>query len=305
LALPLLKRGVPVNILHLENVSYAESWKNTKVLLMSYANMKPLDGKVHQYIADWVKRGGVLIYSAADNDPFQTVLEWWNQNGNHFNAPSEHLFQLMGLSRQAKEGRYVYGKGVVYVIRQDPKDFVLYKNSDMKLISLVKQAYEKDSRCGTLCFKNSFYLERGPYDIISVLDEGVDTKPFTVNGMLIDLYDPSLPILTSKQINVGEQSLLYDINRVSNSKHPQVLAAASRVYDEKNTSNSYSFVVKSPLNTTNIMRVLLPRMPKAVIVSDAKGQKMNNVKYEWDKRSRTCLLGFENYPEGVSVIFNW
>jgi len=305
LALPLLKRGVPVNILHLENVSYAESWKNTKVLLMSYANMKPLDGKVHQYIADWVKRGGALIYSAADNDPFQTVLEWWNQNGNHFNAPSEHLFQLMGFSRQAKEGRYVYGKGVVYVIRQDPKDFVLNINSDMKLISLVKQAYEKDSRCGTLCFKNSFYLERGPYDIISVLDEGVDAKPFTVNGMLIDLYDSSLPILTSKQINVGEQSLLYDINRVSNSKHPQVLAAASRVYDEKDTNNSYSFVVKSPLNTTNIMRVLLPRMPKTVIVSDAKGQKMNNVKYEWDKRSRTCLLGFENYPEGVSVIFNW
>ena len=39
MALPLLKRGVPVHILHLENVSYPETWKDTKVLLMTYSNM--------------------------------------------------------------------------------------------------------------------------------------------------------------------------------------------------------------------------------------------------------------------------
>ena len=70
-ALPFLKRGVPVHLMHIENVSYPENWKDTKVLLMSYSNMKPLDEKAHQYIADWVKKGGVLVYSATDRDSFQ------------------------------------------------------------------------------------------------------------------------------------------------------------------------------------------------------------------------------------------
>jgi hypothetical protein len=80
LALPLLKRGVPVSITHLENTGYADTWKDVKVLLMTYSNMKPLDPKAHQDLADWVKKGGVIVYCGRDNDPYQQVLEWWNQN---------------------------------------------------------------------------------------------------------------------------------------------------------------------------------------------------------------------------------
>ena len=80
-ALPLLKRGVPVKTVHIENLGYKEALADTKVLLMTYANMKPLEPEAHSHIADWVKKGGVLIYSGTDNDPFQNVREWWNTNG--------------------------------------------------------------------------------------------------------------------------------------------------------------------------------------------------------------------------------
>ena len=50
---------------------------------MTYSNMKPLDSKAHAYIADWVKAGGNLIYAGRDDDPFQTVSEWWNKDGNN------------------------------------------------------------------------------------------------------------------------------------------------------------------------------------------------------------------------------
>lgn len=85
--LPLLKRGVPVDIVHMENTPFAQTFKDLKVLVMSYSNMKPLDAKYHGYIADWVKNGGALIYCGEDIDPYQTVLEWWNTNGNQYNAP--------------------------------------------------------------------------------------------------------------------------------------------------------------------------------------------------------------------------
>lgn len=55
-ALPFLKRGVPVKTLHIENVGYPETWKDTKVLVMTYSNMKPLEPAAHNHIAEWVKR---------------------------------------------------------------------------------------------------------------------------------------------------------------------------------------------------------------------------------------------------------
>jgi hypothetical protein len=306
LALPFVKRGVPVHIIHLENVAYPETWKGTKLLLMSYSNMKPLDSKVHQYIADWVKNGGVLVYCARDNDPFQTVSEWWNQKGNDFKSPSEHLFMLMNMPRAAKAGRYVYGKGQVYVIRQDPKEFVLTRSGDKDLVSTVQQLYEKEAKAGSLKFKNSFYLERGAYDLVSVLDEGiVSNEPYKVRGMLIDLFDPALPVLTEKIVKPGEQSFLLDIRRVAYPLKPQVLAAASRVYNETRVKNSYSFITKSPLNTTDVMRVLLPAAPKQVVVKDANGKVMNLSKAKFDSKSRTYLLEFENNPDGIHVSFNW
>lgn len=59
--------------------------------------MKPLESEAHSHIADWVKKGGVLIYSGTDNDPFQNVREWWNTNGHNYTTPSAHLFEQMGL----------------------------------------------------------------------------------------------------------------------------------------------------------------------------------------------------------------
>lgn len=97
---------------------------------MTYANMKPLEPEAHSHIADWVKKGGVLIYSGTDNDPFQNVREWWNTNGHNYATPSAHLFEQMGLPAWPNQGEYSYGKGTVCVIRTDPKDYVLHEGGD-------------------------------------------------------------------------------------------------------------------------------------------------------------------------------
>ncbi len=305
-ALPLLKRGVPVHLLHLENVSYPETWKNTKVLLMTYSNMKPLDKETHKFIAEWVKNGGVLVYSTRDTDPFQNVQEWWNQGEEKFNTPSEHLFQLMGIDKKAKEGEYTYGNGTVYVIRKDPKEFVLKEGFDKEFIATVKRMYEEKAKVGTLEFKNHFYLERGAYDLAAVLDEGsISNEPYIIKGRLIDLFDPALPVLTEKVVQPGEQAFLLDVNRIKDQDKPQVLCGAARTYEEKVGKKDFSFVAKSPINTTNVMRVLLPGEPESVVIADAKGNALVEATSQWDAQSKTCLLTFENNPEGVKVTFKW
>jgi hypothetical protein len=303
--LPLLKRGVPVKILHIENVAYPETWKDTKLLVMSYSNMKPLNPEAHTYIAKWVKEGGVVVYCGRDDDPFQTVQEWWNKGDNHFKAPSEHLLVQMGLEPVAKEGEYKYGKGTVFVIRHDPKEFVLQSNMDGDFVKAVGQLYEQKAKAGKLTFKNYFLLERGPFDLISVMDESTSKDPFTVKGCLIDLFDPKLPVLDEKTVLPGEQAYLYNMGRVPNPKTPQVIAGAARVYNEKIDKKSYSFVAKSPLNTTNAMRVLLPNVPVKTTITDSAGQVIITTEPVWDAKSKTCFLSFENSPEGVSVEFLW
>jgi len=303
--LPLVKRGVPVQTVHMENLAYAPTLKDIKVLVMSYSNMKPNNPEVHQHIADWVKKGGVLVYCGRDDDPYQSVMEWWNTKGQKYKAPSEHLFKLLGISPVAGKDRYTVGKGAVYVIRQNPKEFAMQNGEDEKYIREVKQAYEKDAHAGELTFKNNFYLERGPYDIISMLDENPDSKPYTVKGPVIDLFDPQLPVLSEKVVKPGEQSLLYDLSHVANKKQPKVLASASRIYDSKTTLNSYTFIAKSPANTMNSARVLLPSKPGKITVSDHEGQPVKEVKSSWDESSHTLYLGFDNSPDGIKVNIEW
>lgn len=303
--LPLVKRGVPVQTVHMENLAYAPTLKDIKVLVMSYSNMKPNSPEVHQHIADWVKKGGVLIYCGRDDDPYQSVMEWWNTKGQKYKAPSEHLFKLLGIAPVTGKDRYAVGKGAVYVIRQNPKEFAMQSGEDEKYIKEVKAAYEKDAHAGALTFKNNFYLERGPYDIISVLDENPDGKPYTVKGPVIDLFDPQLPVLSEKVVQPGEQSLLYDLSRVANKKQPKVLASASRIYDSRATQNSYSFVAKSPINTINSSRVLLPSKPGKITVTDHDGQAVKDMKSSWDESSHTLFLGFDNSPDGIKVNIEW
>lgn len=293
LAMPLVKQGIPLGITHMENLGCEETLRDVQVLLMTYSNMKPLDPEAHQRIADWVGKGGSLIYCGRDDDPFQTVSEWWNTNGNHFSAPSQHLFALMGMKEQAVEGHYRFGEGHVYVIRRNPQEFVLTEGADSLLLQTLEATYGPCER------KNYFLLRRDPYLIASVLDESpVSNEPLILKGRFIDLFEPSLPVLSEKEVQPDEQAFLLDLDKVQEKMYPQVLASASRQYDENFTDHSFSFVSKSPANTDNAMRILLPQAPKQVQVNVASQSS-------WDEESQTLLLKFENDPAGVEVRMLW
>jgi hypothetical protein len=174
-----------------------------------------------------------------------------------------------------------------------------------KYISAIKNAYENEAKAGTLTFKNNLYLERGPYDIVSVMDESMGNKPYVIEGPVIDLFDPALPVLAQKKVYPDRQAFLYHVSRVADKKKPQVLASASRVYDEKAGKSSYTFVAKSPVKTVNSMRVLLPAEPKTIKLTNSKGEAINDVRSSWDASSSTCYLGFDNSPEGIHVNLAW
>lgn len=301
--LPLLKLGIPVETVHMENLPFAATLKDIKVLVMSYSNMKPMSAEVHKHLAAWVKKGGVLIYCGRDDDPYQTVQEWWNTKGNSFKAPSEHLFRLLGIKAGQPELRV--GKGTVYVVRQHPKEFVMNAGGDAAFVALVKKAFEESAKAGKLSFSNTLHVSRGMYDVVAVMDENSSNEPFVVKGPVIDLFDPKLPVLSGKSVAPGTQALLLNVARVKEQGKPQVLAAAARVYDEERKGDSYSFVVKSPAKTVNAMRILLPAEPKETVLTGPGGEKMQPAASSWDAGSKTYFLQFDNHPDGVKVDVRW
>ena len=78
LALPLLKHGIPVEPVQLENAVFPGSLESFKVLLMTYEGMKPMTSEVHSALAAWVKHGGALVFMGDDSDPYNKVRTWWN-----------------------------------------------------------------------------------------------------------------------------------------------------------------------------------------------------------------------------------
>ncbi len=287
LAMPLLKRGIPVGITHIENLGRPEALQGLEVLAMTYSNMKPLGPDAHRHLAEWVRGGGKLLYSGADADPYQTVSEWWNGGGMDFAAPSDHLFSLLGLPAGAGEGMYACGKGTLCVLRHDPKDYVLSSGGAEPYLSAL------ESLAGPLEAKDYLEAVRGPYRVIAVTDEGDATGPYVAEGCFIDLYNPELPVLTRIELQPGEQGLYYDVAKAG--RGPRILAAAGRATDVRWKRHCFSYLCQGPEETVNVTRILLPDMPVEVLVDGAPAA------FEWDASSRTCLLRFPNRPSGVRV----
>ena len=90
------------------------------------------------------------------------------------------------------------------------------------------------------------------------------------------------------------------MDRVQDPGTPQVLCSGGRVYDESVDGRTYSFLVKGPLGTPCALRVLLPRKPRIVTLTDAGGATVRDVTRSWDKGSRTAFLLFPNSPDGIN-----
>jgi hypothetical protein len=231
LAMPLLKRGIPVTPVQLENVTAPNYLDGFKVLLLTYQGMKPLSADVHLQLADWVKRGGVLVVCDDDSDPFNSVREWWNTDGSRYRTPREHLFEQLGFANgvreRAKENQaeWRFGKGDVIWQRENPAGLARDNNGADRLVSLVHHAA---SQAKLEWHETNFLLlRRGPYIVAAGLDESIPGAAKTLRGRFIDLFDSQLRVQTSIQIEPGSRFLLRDLD-VNRAEQPEVLESACK-----------------------------------------------------------------------------
>ena len=111
LALPLVKHGLPVEPVQIESAVAPGFLSRYKMLLLTYEGQKPPTPEFHEVLAEWVREGGALVVVDSDEDRYNAVREWWNTAPDSYKTPREHLFEKLGISRDAV-GLYHVGRGV-------------------------------------------------------------------------------------------------------------------------------------------------------------------------------------------------
>ncbi|MES2569977.1 MAG: hypothetical protein V4710_07965, partial [Verrucomicrobiota bacterium] len=222
LALPMVKRGIPVTPVQLENVMIPGFLDAQRVLMLSYQGQKPLSADVHPPLADWIRKGGVLVMVDDDKDPYNHVQEWWNDGGKNNLIPRAHLFATLGIKEDDFSNRTVtVGKGAVIWLQENPVQFALSARADAALAEVIKTAA---LRAGEPWRETNYLaLRRGPYLIGAGLDESVAAEPTVLKGRFINLFDPELKLMQSAALTPGARFFLLDLDAVK-SQEPRLLA---------------------------------------------------------------------------------
>ena len=298
LAMPLLKRGIPVAPMQLENVTVPRYLDATKVLLLTYQGMKPLTADIHAEIAKWVKQGGSLIFCDDDSDPFNAVKEWWNSGGNQFATPREHLFAQLGFdTAKPDEPAWAFGKGRVTWLRKNPATLAASAEGADLVVSTVRQAAEAVKL--TWRETASLILRRGPYVVAAGLDESITTGPKVLIGNFVNLFDSELRVLKDVRIEPASRYFLRDLD-ATQQKDPQLIAAACRAMPIQAAAKSHSFLVEGAAETSAVLLLKTTSPPHSVTLD---GQTIGGITYS--KEAGLLWLRFPNEARPRTLTLNF
>jgi hypothetical protein len=299
MALPLLKRGMPVTPVQLENVTVPGYLKGFNMLLLTYRGQKPLSPEVHKPLADWVKDGGALVVVDDDGDAYNRVRDWWNSDGNKYVTPREHLFEACGLkdSILKEDGKAKVGKGTVRWVHENPTAFTVGEERENQFVSAAKTA----ATDGGIKWRETNYLllRRGPYLIGAGLDESVAGEPKGLKGHFINLFDPELRLQTNVALSASARLLLLDLDS-ARLKRPTVLASACKAVPAKSDSATLSLTVEGVASTPAIVLISSAKPAKGLTLD---GQDLKD--FEYSSSEQLLRVRFENQskPRELRVTF--
>jgi hypothetical protein len=304
LAMPLLKHGIPVTTVQLENVTVPHYLDGFKVLLLTYQGMKPLTAEVHAQLADWVQQGGVLVVYDDDSDPFNSVREWWNSGGMSYRTPREELFEKLNFSQgtgkastDENQTEWTFGKGHVIWARENPAKLAQNQKDADRVVSLVHHAadYAKMKWRET----NYLLLRRGPYVIASGLDESIDGAPKVLHGRFINLFDSQLRVQTNIRVEPGNRFLLRDLDATS-AGQTEVLQSACKSLVVKRDEKSLSLAVEGVGDTPCVVLLQCSKSPKSITLG---GETVKD--FDYSEKDKLLWIRFTNnaQPRALSLLF--
>jgi hypothetical protein len=293
LAMPLVKRGFPVEPVQIESAAAPGFLKRYRQLLLTYEGQKPPGPEFHNALAKWVRDGGALVVVDDDRDPYNNVREWWNTPPRSYQTPRQHLFEALGLAKDAM-GLHKAGRGVVVREGASPAALTYKEDGAQTVRNLARQA----AAAVKLPWKeaNALVLRRGPYLVAAGLDESVPNEPaYVLRGRFVNLFDPELPVVETVALAPGGRVLLLDLAAVKTAG-PKVVAAACRVRDERVEGRTLRFGASGIGDTNAVVRITARSAPEEVLLAGKPAEKS-----QYDFSDGTLRLRFPNSVEPIEV----
>lgn len=300
MSLPLLKYGLPVRPVQLDNVRRFAGYLDTlKVLILSYEYIKPEAPDINTAVLSWVMNGGTLLYIGDGSDPFHRIDSWWRKSG--YENPARHLFRLAGMEETPEDGVYPAGNGKIVVWNMVPAKICLSRELAQEYRYKVKDALESLGLSWE--FRNDLTLHRGPYIISAVMDESVTDEKKVWEGLFADLGENDYPVITHKEIGPDETALLFDFDTIREDAF-RVIGTSARVLDAQTDDGGFQLKLKTADKIRAYTRVHLPQKAAAALAVDEQGQHVP-MEVNWDDASRTLLLCYDSHSEEVTVTGRW
>jgi hypothetical protein len=292
LALPLLKRGIPVEPVQIESAAAPGFLDRYKLLVLTYEGQKPPTPQFHAALAQWVRHGGALLVLDDDHDPFNAVGEWWNTGQLAFKSPRQHLFEQLGIPPD-KTGPSAVDRGILRFEKISPASLAWAKDGSDRLIALARAT--ADALKLPWSESSALVLRRGAYVVAAGLDETPQpADPLTLRGHFLDLFDPTLTPLEHFDIRPGTRALLLDLARLP--AQPAVIAAACRVREEVVTDHALRFKFDGIADTTALVCIRTDHPPHEVRVND-QPLEPSRVRFE----QGLLRIEFPSSPDPIAV----
>ena len=280
LSMPLLKGGVPVRPVLSDNVRrYVGYLDDYNVLLLSYEYMKPDYPDVNTAIAEWVSRGGILIYVGDGFDPFKNIRSWWT---GKYDGPAGHLFEMLGISPVSERQIFSCGKGTVAVWNHSPAAITFSKTESDSYRAFFREVLS--SRGIDVDFRNYIRVDREAYISAAVFDESVSNDELRFSGIYADVFTPNFRVITDKTLKPGENALLLDLKKYDDT----VIGTSVRINSADIGEDSAEFSIGGASGFTAYIRLRLPFVPTAAVLD---GEKIN---CEYESVGKTTLVSFES-----------
>lgn len=262
--------------------------------------MKPLAPAYHQILADWVCDGGKLLYVGDEQDPFQHIPAWWNNDGVTNATPLEDLIaRLTGAEhsewRKAhSDGSLSVGKGAFITWAIDPA--AIAEDSQ-----LADTWVEKVSSALALTADPEpvWLVRRGPY--IAGMYLAQDATQRTLPGQYVDLTRGDLSISENPILQPDQPSLWYDLAFTTDPGAVEIVASSVPLCQQETASSvQVSYRIDAPTGTPGAARIKLPAAPSSLVIHEQEA--IRPVRWQWHEQSHTVYCSFTWNSDNAQLV---
>lgn len=265
---PLFQNGMAFDFLLIENIrNFYKILNDYNVAILSYDFMKVPSPDFHYALQAWIKSGGILIFVGRGEDNYNDIKEWWQFEQKPYQAPEEHLFELLGILEKIKKAKkkntklslhqksisdsiYEVGKGIAAVIHETPDDIFNEPAYTEFYLRLILTAAEKKGV--PFHKKNHYILHRGPY--VTAVTTGGEYRR---SGFFVSLFDSELNVTEEIKLSGCDFGLFYDID-AKQDDDLSIIAIGAKTENIKTGPDEMSFTAYLPQGMSSLCRIYTP-----------------------------------------------